>query len=338
MSLFLAECQRFFARRFTRIMILIVLVMFALILVGLGHRSQTIGPADMAKAKARQAQIVAESHVQLTACEAANANGPAPAGSPYDLGGGSCADVFSYSPPVEAFLPQSWNFAGNAKDMILLFGGIMTLFGFAVGASFVGAEWSSGNMANMLLWRPRRLALLGTKLGALLLSVLACALALGAIWLGLLLGLAKFRGTIGHVSSGMAQSLALAGARSIVLGLVVAVAGFAVAGIGRGTVTALGIAVGYSVVVEGGGLLILHAVNVTRPERFLLSRYVAAWLDKSQTFQGPDVCTPMTSMGMSCSPGPNWYMRMHSSAEIIGIGVAILAVWAFVAFRRRDVS
>ena len=65
--------------------------------------------------------------------------------------------------------------------MIVLFGGMLALFGFAVGASFVGAEWHSGGMMNLLLWRPRRLALLAQKLGALLLSVLASGLALGAL-------------------------------------------------------------------------------------------------------------------------------------------------------------
>ena len=37
-----------------------------------------------------------------------------------------------------------------------------------IGASFVGAEWNSGGMMNLLLWRPQRLKVLSTKLAALL--------------------------------------------------------------------------------------------------------------------------------------------------------------------------
>ncbi len=339
MNLLISECRRFFARRFTRIMLLIVLILMGVILIGIGRDSQTLSPADYAQAKVQQQHFVDLGKQQLAACQAANANGPAPAGSEYDIGGANCSDLFgNFTPDLRGFLPDSWNFASQAKNMILLFGGILTLFGFAVGASFVGAEWSSGNMANLLLWRPRRLALLSTKLGALLLCVLASGLALGAVWLGLLLGLAKFRGTMGHVTSGMEQSFLLDGARGFALALVVTVLGFAIAAIGRGTVTALGIAVGYAVIVEGAGLTILNSMHVLRPERFILSRYVAAWLDKSYALEGPMVCQPMTDQGQECSPGPDWYMRMHSSAEVFAIGAAILLTWAFVAFRRRDVS
>ncbi len=339
MNLLVAEWKRFFARRFTRIMLVIVLVLLGIILIGTGRHSQTLGPADYASARSQQQEFLAQDKAQVAACEAANANGPAPAGSQYDTGGATCSEVYgSFTPSLQNFLPGSWNFATEAKDMILLFGGILALFGFAVGASFVGAEWSSGNMANMLLWRPRRLALLGTKFAALLLGVFVSAVVLGAIWLGLLLGLAKFRGSMGHITPGLERSLALDGARGLGLALIVTALGFAIAAIGRGTVTALGIAVGYAVIVEGAGIFILNSLHVLRPERFILSRYVAAWLDKSYALEGPTICGPMTSQGQECQPGPDWYMRMHSSAEVFAIGTAILLAWAFVAFRRRDVS
>ena len=37
------------------------------------------------------------------------------------------------------------------------FAAILALVGFVIGASFVGAEWSTGGMMNLLLWRPKRL-------------------------------------------------------------------------------------------------------------------------------------------------------------------------------------
>ncbi|MFC3504875.1 hypothetical protein ACFOOK_28450 [Micromonospora krabiensis] len=58
------------------------------------------------------------------------------------------------------------------------------LFGFLVGASYIGADLNSGGVVNLLLWRPRRLAVLGAKLGTLLGSVLVLSLLASAAYLG----------------------------------------------------------------------------------------------------------------------------------------------------------
>ncbi len=340
MRLLFAEWKRFFARRFTRIMLLVVLVLLTIVAVGVGHASHKLDATAHATAHTRMLQAAAQQSQQIADCNAANANGAAPADSPYFLPPGSTCDDFfgGYTPRESDFLPESWVFADKANDMILLFGGVLALFGFAVGASFVGAEWSSGGMANLLLWRPRRLALLGTKLAALLVSVFASGVVLGAVWVGELCALAVLRGSFGHVTSGQITSLFIAGGRSMTLGLAAAAIGFAVASIGRSTATALGLGIGYIIVVEAGGTFILGAMNVTRPERFLLSHYVEAWLFKSQKLSGPEICTSSGPFGESCQSGPDWFMRMHSAAELGAIIVAILLAWAFLSFRRRDVS
>ena len=340
MNLLLAEWQRFFARRFTRIMLLFIVVLMVVIAIGIGHGSHKLTSADFANARAHAAAENAQSQQDLAACLQAQTAGTATEGTQYFMPPGvTCADEFGFADAQPAwFMPSSWVFADQGGDMILLFGGILALLGFAAGASFMGAEWSSGGMANLLLWRPRRLSLLGGKLLALLLSVLASGLVLGALWLGMLLLIAVTRGSIGHVSTSLGMSLALGGVRSLTLGLFAAVAGFAIGSIGRNTASALGVAVGYVVIVEGGGLLILKALDVTRPERFLLSRYVAAWLTKTQTISGTTVCTQVNAGGSQCSSGADWFMRMGSAAEVGGLIAAILLVWAFGAFWRRDVS
>jgi ABC-2 type transport system permease protein len=189
-------------------------------------------------------------------------------------------------------------------------------------------------MANLLLWRPRRLAVLGGKLGALLLSVLVSGLAFLVVWLLLLCGIAAFRGSFGNLTSGVIQSMALTTSRSFALGLVMTAIGFAIASIGRNTASALGIAVGYIVAIEAGGLVVAHLANIARPERFQLSHYVAAWLFKNQTFYGNPVCSAATGQ---CTES-QWFMRMGSAAEVVGILTAALLVWAFVAMRSRDIT
>jgi len=54
-----------------------------------------------------------------------------------------------------------------SSRMVTTFAAVLALVAYIVGASFVGAEWSSGGMMNLLLWRPRRLQVLGTKLAVL---------------------------------------------------------------------------------------------------------------------------------------------------------------------------
>ena len=72
--------------------------------------------------------------------------------------------------------------------------GLLALFGFVVGASFVGAEWSTGGMMNLLVWRPRRVRLLLGKLAALLLGVLRFVVVSGVAWLAALWTVSRFRG------------------------------------------------------------------------------------------------------------------------------------------------
>jgi ABC-2 type transport system permease protein len=333
-----AEWKRLFARRFTRIMLGIIVLLLAIVAAGTAHSHQKITPAVRAHAQAELTSQQTQMAQQLSGCKAAQAAGNVPTNSPYFLPPGATCEMFfgngGYTPTVQDFLPSTWVFARDGTSMLLMFGVIFALFGFAVGASYVGAEWSSGGMANLLLWRPRRLAVLGGKLAALLLSVLASGLVFLVLWLAMLAGIAAFRGSFGHLTSGVIMSMALATSRSFALGLVVTAIGFAIATIGRNTASALGAAVGYVVVFEAGGFAVARLANIARPERFLLSRYVAAWLYKSQTFVTDQVCSQSTGV---CRES-QWHMRMGSAAEVVGIITAALLVWAFIAMHRRDVT
>jgi ABC-type transport system involved in multi-copper enzyme maturation permease subunit len=318
----------------------IIVVLLAILAAGTAHSSQKLTPATYATAQAKADESARQQAAQLADCVQAQAAGQVPVNSPYFLPPGmTCQDYVGVDKPqARWFLPNTWVFADSATNMLLIFGVLFALFGFAVGASYVGAEWSSGGMANLLLWRPRRIALLGGKLGALLLSVLASGLVFVVLWVLMLCGIAEFRGSFGHITSGLVTSMALATSRSLALGLVVAAIGFAIASIGRNTASALGIIVGYIVVFEAGGFAVARLLNIARPERFLLSRYVAAWLYQSQTYYSNQTCTFPLGNGVSECRQTDWHMRMGSAAEVIGILAAALLAWAFISMRRRDVT
>lgn len=337
MNLVRAEWRRFFARRFIRIMLGLIAILLAVIAIGTAHSSHRITPAVRAQAQQQVDDDIARMQQQAADCEQAQNSTPIP--PQFQIPPGmTCADMFGETPQVQWFLPNTWTFASQGQDAIVIFGGLLALFGFAAGASFIGAEWHSGGMMNLLLWRPRRLAVLSQKLGALLLSVLASGVVLGALWALMIWGIVSTRGQMGHVTSGEWQSLGLTAARAVTLALAATVVGFAIASIGRHTATALGVAIAYVIVVEAGGQVFFRLLNIDRPERFLLSRYIAAWLYKKQLYAGPPVCTNVGPGMMTCGDGGEWAMRMGSAAEVVGILTAVLLAWAYLSFRRRDIT
>nr|BFE67450.1 hypothetical protein GCM10020092_007510 [Actinoplanes digitatis] len=134
---------------------------------------------------------------------------------------------------AEYYLEETFNFRVEFGDMIITLAAMLAVMAFLVGATFVGAEWSSGGMMNLLLWRPQRLRVLGTKLGALLVALTALTVPISAAWTGLFVALATQRGTMYSMTSGAWQSFVLMELRGLVLVLVAGAIGFALASIGR---------------------------------------------------------------------------------------------------------
>ena len=76
-------------------------------------------------------------------------------------------------------------------------------------------------MMNLLLWRPKRLTVLGTKLAAVLTTLTGVTVVLGALWTLAFWLIGTYRGTTAKVTSGVWQSAGLTGLRA--LGLILAV-------------------------------------------------------------------------------------------------------------------
>jgi len=335
MNILRAEWRRFFARRFTRIMLLIVVALMAAVAIGLAVDSHKPSAASLASAQQQVDQIAAQQRADLAGCTAAQNGGPDPDGRyqlPPDM---TCDDAFgAFDLNVTDFMPHEWIFRDQAGDVIMLFGALLALFGFAAGASYIGAEWSSGGMMNLLLWKPRRLNMLTAKLTALVTSVFASGVALLAIWIGMLCAVAAGRGAFGHATAGAVRSFGLLGLRAVVVGLVAAVIGFGLASVGRNTVTALATAIGYLLLFEGAGHLVFdQLLRVGQSQRYFLSSYVAAWLEKKQNYTVV-TCPPATGR---CTE-KSWSIHMGQAATVVGVLLAVILVWAFTAFKRRDVT
>jgi type II secretory pathway pseudopilin PulG len=329
MSLFQAEVRRFFARRFTLVMLLILVGVFAVVAVSLAINSHHPTDAELAQAKIAVTQQIEQRQQEIAECQRQQLDPPA---EPiYPIGVDCDQYLGGYQPTVENYLPYQLTLTNDMNDALFYYAGLIALFGFAVGASFIGAEWSSGGLANLLLWRPRRAATMGAKLGAMLAGQFAVSVVLLIGWVATMCAIAATRGQFGHMTSGIIQSQLLTAARGIGLGLFAAGVGFAVASLGRRTAAALGFGIGYLIVVEAGGRLLLASLRVDRPDRFALSNYIGAWLTKRREY-GPS-CDPQTG---TC--GSEWFITMGNAAELLTVITVLLLGVAFVTFSRRDVA
>jgi hypothetical protein len=337
MSLAKAELRRLFKRRITRLMLVLLVLALAAIATAFTVASQKIGPAQVAAAEARAHQEYENQlrfHQQMVAeCEAAKARGENTDNRfPPD-----CGKEFGPSPEMfdsRWFLPYQFNFHEQFGIFISIFAGIMALFAFIVGASYVGAEWSTGGMMILLLWRPKRLPVLLTKLTVLLGAILGIAAVLGALWTAAFWAIGRYDGVLGKMTRGVWESFAISGARGVGLVLAISAVAFGLASFGRHTAMALGAAVGVGVISEVGLRIALNIAGVKFPDRFVLSSYALAWLEKKWRLLDYDACN--FSMG-ECKPD-EFVITWQHSAAVFAVGSALVLGAALWSMRRRDIT
>ena len=153
---------------------------------------------------------------------------------------------------AEQFMPPTFNFRNDAEDFVVTWAILLAMFSFIIGASFVGAEWRSGAMMNLLTWRPQRLQVLGTKLMALLASLAAFSVVSFGLWTAAMVGIASAHGTMEKMTNGAWQSYGLTGLRGLGMILAFGAVGFGLASIGRHIGLALGMALGVIILASSG--------------------------------------------------------------------------------------
>lgn len=333
MNLVRAEWERLAARRFVRLMLALLVLAFAITavttLVG-SHRPSFTEIASAQQSAAAQRQALEETFQQCLAA----VRGTLPPEEAQDYP----PDCSVFDPGQRDRLPVAadhlqgvFTFADQARPLLYLLVLFLVLFGFLVGASYIGADLSTGGVVNLLIWRPRRLAVLGAKLGTLLgsltlLSVLASAAYLGVFWL-----IGQTAGLPGETGGGFWSALGLVWLRGLVLVLLAAAAGFALATLGRRTAAALGAVTAYAVVWELGLRVVVEVVSLPRGEDWMLSTYLDAWLTGQARLSDATACR-----GASGYCDGNYQIGWGLGLVVLLTLVGTLTVAAFGAFRRRD--
>ncbi|MEU4368748.1 ABC transporter permease subunit [Micromonospora chersina] len=334
MNLVRAELERLAARRFVQLMVLLLAVAFAVTVATTLAGSHRPTPVELSRAQAQAADEVRNMELAHDRCLRIKAGTVTPDENDYLPR--DCAQIdparMEKLPAASDYLSGVFVFANEAEPLLYFLIAFLAMFGFLVGASYIGADLNSGGVVNLLLWRPRRIAVLGAKLGTLLggllgLSALASVTYLGVFWL-----IGEASGLTGRLSAEFWSSLGVVWVRGLVLVLLAAALGFAVATLGRHTSAALGTVAAYLVVWELGARLVFQILEVARPERFMLSSYLAAWLSGEARFWDGSACADNVGGFCDGSYTLGWAPGL---VVLLGLTVALVAA-AFAVFRRRD--
>jgi ABC-type transport system involved in multi-copper enzyme maturation permease subunit len=320
-SLLRAESRRFIHRHFIQILLAGVLVGSATAAIIMSFQFAKTTPELLAQAKQQQEAAVAEQNGYRADCVkmlAPTANA--------EEACGPLATVNDYG-DVTNFLPKHpYVFATGMPDLAVGVGAVVACIAFLVGATWVGAEWSSKSMVALLFWEPRRVRVIAAKLGTLVaaMAVLAAVVQLSWTAVGRLLGSA--RGTTGVPVDFWGELLATQG-RIVLLVVLAALAGFALANLVRNTGAALGIAFVVLAMVESA----VRALEPSWQQWLFTDNAMALVLPQGYTIRY------LQDTSFNGEPTEIFLSHWHGGLFLGGtVGVAlILGTWLF---RRRDLT
>ncbi|KXK61519.1 hypothetical protein AWW66_13085 [Micromonospora rosaria] len=333
MRLVRAELERLGSRRFVQLMLVLLVLAFGVTAATTLASSHRPSAAEVQNARAEAARQIRALEQEYDRCVAARQGRVTPDEFGMDQYPTSCADLdpgrIERLPVTTDYLSGVFVFANEAKGLLYFLIAFLVLFGFLVGASYIGADLNSGGVVNLLLWRPRRLTVLAAKLGTLLGAVLVVSVAASLLYLGAFWLIAQVAGLPGTLDGDFWQALAALHARGLVLVGLAAALGFALATLGRHTAAALGTVAAYAVVWELGARLVMEIVGVRRVDQWMLSSHIGAWLTGRIELWDPALCDANGCRGM-------YVLTSGSALLVLGGLTGALCLAAFATFRRRD--
>ncbi len=306
-----AEILRLRSRRFVA---LLLAIGFAIVLVV--SIAQFFIHARPSSADLAQAQVQADQSYQQ--CVTSNPD------IPVDQRDQACRQ------PPQDFLSSSPFVAADEMPGIAtaLGAGIAALL-FLVGTTSGGADWSAKTMPALLFWESRRTRVLLTKLGVVAGLAVVAGVLTQVLWTAIAAVLTSTRGTWLGKPPDFWSQLVWLDLRLVLVAVLAAAAGYALASIIRNTGAALGVTFVYLVVVE----------NVVRFFFRSLTPYLVAENLGGLVNPGGVIVTT----GQQFVPGQGIRMgEVHlsnlRSGLTLGLAVLVLVTLATYLFRRRDLT
>ena len=159
------------------------------------------------------------------------------------------------------------------------------------------------------------------------------ALGAGALTLGIFAFTTSY-GVAGAVSGAQAVDLAWLIVRVVVVSAAAAVGGAVLGGLLRNTAAALGVMLGYVILVEGIFAALITSL-VTDPRPWLVQPNFQAWVGHDLTYL-VDSCTN-TDRGLTCE-GVQRILTFGHASLYLGVIVTVFVALGAWVFTRRDVS
>ncbi|MBB2945779.1 ABC-type transport system involved in multi-copper enzyme maturation permease subunit [Actinoplanes lutulentus] len=332
MSLARAESRRLFKRRFTKLIVIGALLVLAATVAGTWFSNEKVGATQVASAKAQAdrdyQEAVRQSEQEMAKCQAA----------PPTTDGVPCSEQVWVPTPDQYdytwYMPATFDLRSEFPNMISVLAVVLAGAAFLIGASFVGSEWSSGGMMNLLLWRPQRVRVLSTKLTVFLSWLTGLTLLLLAAWAGIFQLVAEVRGSTEKMTAGVWQSFGLTGLRALALVLVAGALGFALASLGRHTGMALGALVGLGA-LQIGVYVMANLAEFKFTEAWVLPVWGYAWLDKELVLEDFRSCDYSATAGCELD---KFTMTWQTAGIGMAIVVALVVGAAMWTMRKRDIT
>lgn len=318
------ELRRLAARRYTRILLGLCLAGYVVAVVFIVQSHAKPTAADLAQATAQRDQQITQIADQVKLCLAA------PGGTENSCGTVPTAEEF----PADQFLANIPFRPEQVPDYTLAVGAASALAAFALGATFIGAEWSSRNVVASLFYEPRRLRLMAAKLLAVTGTVLALSMVAQLVWALTARWVISARGlpisSLGDDAPHFWADVLGVQVRAALLVLPAVWLGFGLANLIRNTAAALGIAFVYFVVLEN----VLRAISPAL-QPYLFTTGVAAWATRG----GVTVDGKLAYNQQSGFVMPEQIHVSNLSGGLILLTYAAVVLAASLAlFRRRDIT
>lgn len=318
------EFRRLAARRFTLVLLGVCVVGYLIAVAFLFQSHAKPTAADYAQATAQRDGQIKEYAASVAQCLAA------PGGSEQSCGTVPTAGDF----PVDQYLQNTPFRPEQVPDYTVAVGVAVALAGFALGATFIGAEWSSRNVVAWLFYEPRRLRLLGAKLSAVSVAVLALSAFAQVVWALTARWLLAARGlpvsSLGDRAADFWTNVDGVQLRTALLVLPTVWLGFGLANLIRNTAAALGIAFVYFVVLES----VIRAINPAL-QPYLFTTGASAWVTHGGvTVDGAPVYNQAQGYVM---PEQIHVSNLHGAVTLLVYAGVVLAVSVWT-FRARDIT
>jgi hypothetical protein len=254
-SLLRSELHRFRSRRFIRVVLAVGLLCWIAATVIALTQFGNPNDDDLARAEQRISQELETSEQFRQQC----LDNPGPLLQGVSAEDACGPEMTRADMRLEWYLDKvPFDFVSTGPDGALAFAGVASVIAALIGATWIGAEWSSRSLVALLFWVPRRLQVMAAKVVVLLAASALLGVVAQAGWLGMSGILRAVAGRDQAIPDGFWTDLLQTQARGVLLTVIAALLAFGLTNLVRNTGAALGIAFVYLVIVE-------NAVRAMRP-------------------------------------------------------------------------